>query len=94
MANVVYGVGVDGLYNFLERGAYTQGVFLGLILAGSTWNGGDSLIACIQSNACKISAKTTYFQLPLKLMRSTSTPCTATTTPSQPVNIHATITAC
>ncbi|WP_104624859.1 outer membrane protein [Helicobacter felis] len=65
--NVVYGVGVDGLYNFLERGAYTQGVFLGLILAGSTWNGGDSLIACVQSNACKISAKTTYFQLPLNM---------------------------
>ncbi|WP_104682752.1 outer membrane protein [Helicobacter felis] len=65
--NVVYGVGVDGLYNFLERGAYTQGVFLGLILAGSTWNGGDSLIACAQSNACKISAKTTYFQLPLNM---------------------------
>ncbi|WP_081458345.1 outer membrane beta-barrel protein [Helicobacter felis] len=40
IANVVYGVGVDGLYNFFERGAYTQGVFLGLILAGSTWNGG------------------------------------------------------
>ncbi|WP_158650377.1 outer membrane beta-barrel protein [Helicobacter felis] len=57
--NVVYGVGVDGLYNFLERGVYTQGVFLGLILAGSTWNGGDSLITCVQSNACKISAKTT-----------------------------------
>ncbi|WP_104750496.1 outer membrane protein [Helicobacter cynogastricus] len=65
--NVVYGAGIDGLYNFFERGTHTQGFFLGLILAGSTWSAGDSLIKCVKSSACKISANTTYFQLPLNM---------------------------
>ncbi|WP_104682262.1 outer membrane protein [Helicobacter felis] len=72
MNNFVYGVGVDGLYNFFESGDHntTSGLFLGLMLVGSSWGAKTAALktiinTCNNSSACKLQMKQSYFQLPL-----------------------------
>ncbi|WP_233709846.1 outer membrane protein, partial [Helicobacter salomonis] len=72
--NFVYGAGVDALYNFYESqdSKYTSGVFVGAILAGSTWVvPGESTMRAsmeaIKARGGSASMNTTYFQIPLNI---------------------------
>ncbi|WP_104749288.1 outer membrane protein [Helicobacter cynogastricus] len=72
ISNFVYGVGVDSLYNFFESKGYntTSGIFLGLILVGSSWTIDSKALAttlntCKSNKTCKLQMGQSYFQLPL-----------------------------
>ncbi|WP_233710970.1 outer membrane protein [Helicobacter salomonis] len=72
ISNVVYGVGVDGLCNFFESEDHntTSGLFLGLMLTGSSWIINSAMLqtalsACKSNSACKLQMGRSYFQLPL-----------------------------
>ncbi|WP_233706914.1 outer membrane protein, partial [Helicobacter heilmannii] len=70
----VYGAGVDALYNFYESkdSKYTTGVFLGFMLAGSSWvdphyNTLHTEMGYINAAGGKAQMHTSYFQIPLNL---------------------------
>ncbi|GMB91970.1 outer membrane protein [Helicobacter ailurogastricus] len=70
----VYGAGVDALYNFYESkdSKYTTGVFLGFMLAGSSWvvPGYHNLHAAMQAIDAMGGHSvmhTSYFQIPLNI---------------------------
>ncbi|WP_233705816.1 outer membrane protein [Helicobacter felis] len=70
--NIIYGVGVDALYNFFESSDQntTSGLFLGLMLVGSSWGAKNTALTtivntCNNNSACKLQRKQSYFQLPL-----------------------------
>ncbi|WP_233704493.1 outer membrane protein [Helicobacter cynogastricus] len=70
--SVIYGAGVDGLFNFFESKDHnlTSGVFLGLMFVGSTWVNNNialrtTLDACKNDRACTPQMRSSYFQLPL-----------------------------
>ncbi|BCZ17732.1 hypothetical protein NHP190003_10140 [Helicobacter sp. NHP19-003] len=72
--NFVYGAGVDALYNFYESkdGRYTSGVFLGLMLTGSTWlakgaSNYEAYMANLNAHGGHAAMHTTYFQIPLNV---------------------------
>ncbi|GMB96533.1 outer membrane protein [Helicobacter sp. NHP22-001] len=72
--NFVYGAGVDALYNFYESkdGKYTTGVFLGFMLAGSSWvapgyHNLSSAMQAINAAGGHATMHTSYFQIPLNI---------------------------
>ncbi|WP_162982159.1 outer membrane protein [Helicobacter labacensis] len=74
LSNMVYGAGMDALYNFYEnaKGHYTTGVFVGFMLAGSTWLLKDAkayqaLANFMRVQGYHVSQHTTYFQIPLNI---------------------------
>ncbi|WP_158653537.1 outer membrane protein [Helicobacter salomonis] len=74
LSNVVYGAGMDALYNFYEsaKGHYTTGVFVGFMLAGSTWllknaHAYQTLARFMKDQNWQVSQHTTYFQIPLNI---------------------------
>ncbi|BCZ18194.1 hypothetical protein NHP190003_14760 [Helicobacter sp. NHP19-003] len=74
LSNLVYGAGADALYNFYEstNGRYTTGLFVGFMLAGSTWllkdaKGYKSLANSLKAGGWQVRQHTTYFQIPLNV---------------------------
>ncbi|BEG57741.1 hypothetical protein NHP21005_14290 [Helicobacter sp. NHP21005] len=74
LSNLVYGAGIDALYNFYEsaNGRYTTGLFVGFMLAGSTWLLKDakayqSLGNALKAEGWRVRQHTTYFQIPLNV---------------------------
>ncbi|WP_082346359.1 outer membrane protein [Helicobacter ailurogastricus] len=74
LSNLVYGAGVDALYNFYEsaNGHYTTGFFAGFMLAGSTWllknaKAYKALAHALKRRGGQASIHATYFQIPLNI---------------------------
>ncbi|WP_233705292.1 outer membrane protein [Helicobacter felis] len=70
--SVIYGAGIDGLFNFFESGSHgvNAGVFLGLMVVGNSWINNNtalktSINACKNDRACTLQMRSSYFQLPL-----------------------------
>ncbi len=70
--SVIYGAGIDGLFNFFESGSHgvNAGVFLGLMVVGSSWINNNTALktainACKNDRACTLQMRSSYFQLPL-----------------------------
>ncbi|WP_233705053.1 outer membrane protein [Helicobacter felis] len=70
--SVIYGAGIDGLFNFFESGSHgvNAGVFLGLMVVGNSWINNNTALktainACKNDRACTLQMRSSYFQLPL-----------------------------
>ncbi|WP_104761811.1 outer membrane protein [Helicobacter cetorum] len=70
--NSVYGVGVDYLYNFIDKNKLVVGAFLGFQLSGSSWSDSKSsqiktLKNELEQLGDKVQIHTSYFQIPLMI---------------------------
>ncbi|WP_104712628.1 outer membrane protein [Helicobacter cetorum] len=70
--NSVYGVGVDYLYNFIDKNKLVVGAFLGFQLSGSSWSDSkSSQIKTLKNELEQLGDKaqihTSYFQIPLMI---------------------------
>ncbi|WP_233703092.1 outer membrane protein [Helicobacter felis] len=72
--DLVYGVGMDALYNFYESkdGRYITGMFLGFMLAGNSWvvpsyHTLHTEMSRINEQGGKAKMNSTYFQIPLNI---------------------------